>query len=93
MTAYLTKNKDGIVFLWNNKPEYNKYLESYMAWEAGYEGERNEVGIDVTANEYFRNIFPTEPPCAIKIELNIENIDTIKFEDVLETSYENKRLR
>lgn len=31
MTAYLTKNKDGIVFLWNNKPEYNKYGEFYMA--------------------------------------------------------------
>lgn len=74
MTAYLTKNTNGIVFLWNNKPEYNKYLESYMAWEAGHEGERNEVGIDVTANEYFRNIFPTEPPCAIKISINFENI-------------------
>lgn len=92
MTAYLTKNKDGIVFLWNNKPEYNKYGEFYMAWEAGHEGEWNEVGIDVTANEYFRNIFPTEPPCAVKIELNIENIDTIKIEDVLEET-ENKRLR
>ena len=22
-------NKDGIVFLWNNKPEYNKYGEFY----------------------------------------------------------------
>lgn len=90
MTAYLTKNKNGIVFLWNNKPEYNKYLESYMAWQSGHEGEWNEVGIDVTANEYFRNIFTTEPPCAIKIELNIENIDTIKFEDVLEDAYEKE---
>lgn len=75
MTAYLTKNITGTVFLWNNKPEYNKYLESYIAWEAGYEGERNEVGIDVTANEYFRNIFPTEPPCAIKIELALLRLD------------------
>ena len=62
-----------------------------MAWQSGHEGEWNEIGIDVTANEYFRNIFPTEPPCAIKIELNIENIDTIKFEDVSEDA-ENKRL-
>ena len=92
MTAYLTKNTNGTVFLWNNRPEYNKFLESYMAWESGKEGEWNEIGIDVTANEYFRNIFPTEPPCAIKIELNIENIETTKFEDVLEDA-ENKRLR
>lgn len=74
MTAYLTKNTNGIVFLWNNKPEYNKYLESYIAWESGHEGEWNEVGIDVTANEYFRNIFTEKPPCAIKISINFENI-------------------
>lgn len=51
--AYITKAKDGLVQLWNNKPKYNSKADLWFAWIV--KGEENEVGIDITANNYFRN--------------------------------------
>lgn len=52
MKAYITKDKYNLVQLWNNKPEYNNEMECWQAWiKKGY---YNEVGVDVTANNLFR---------------------------------------
>ena len=68
--AYLTKDTTGLVQLWNNKPEYNKKMECFQAWLPGKEGYHNEVGIDVTGNDYFRNLFEQqERPCVVDIVL------------------------
>lgn len=53
MNAYITKDKNGIVQLWNNKPEYNVIVGCWQAWiKKGY---HNEVPIDITANDFFRS--------------------------------------
>ena len=64
--AYLTIDKFGVVQLWNHKPEYNKKMKCWQAWiKKGY---FNEVAIDITANDYFRNnITFEESPKEIKI--------------------------
>lgn len=51
--AYITKAKDGLVQLWNNKPSYNETFDIWIGWII--EGEENEVGIDITGNDTFRN--------------------------------------
>lgn len=58
--AYITKAKDGLVQLWNNKPSYNDTCDIWYAWLK--EGE-NEVGIDITRNNTLRNrvTFETSP--------------------------------
>ena len=66
--AYLTKNPDGTIHLWNNKPEYNSYAEIYQAWLPGHEGEWNEVPLCVNENDSLRNMFIGEPvPCCIEL--------------------------
>lgn len=59
--AYLTKDKQGLVQLWNNKPEWNEFGQCFIGWIK--KGEWNEVAVDITANEYFRElvIFETSP--------------------------------
>lgn len=52
MKAYITKDKFGLVQLWNNKPEYNNAMRCWQAWIK--EGYYNEIGIDITANNLFR---------------------------------------
>lgn len=68
--AYLTRNPDGTIHLWNNKPEYNKYGEFYQAWLPGYKGEHNEVPLCVNENDSLRNIIIAEPvPCCMELDI------------------------
>lgn len=68
--AYLTKDPSGLVQLWNNKPEFNKSSGFYFAWINRKEN-KNEIGIDVTENKYFRELFDRyKTPCCVQIELN-----------------------
>lgn len=65
--AYLTIDKSGLVQLWNNQPELANDI--WLAWidKSNY---KNEIGIDVTSNDYFRNLFTAdEVPCCISISL------------------------
>lgn len=66
MRSYITKDKTGLVQLWNNKPEYNEVVDMWIGWVD--KGRINEIAVDVTANEYLRNniTFETSPK-----ELNI----------------------
>ena len=50
--AYLTKDKHGLVQLWNNKPKFNEVMDCWIAWIT--EGYHNEVAVDITANDTFR---------------------------------------
>ncbi len=61
MKAYITKDKTGLVQLWNNKPNYNHIVNMWIGWIE--KGRINEVPIDITANDYFRNniTFETSP--------------------------------
>ena len=61
MKAYITKDKYGLVQLWNNKPEFNKIMNCWAAWIIP--GRQNEVAVDITANNCFRNniTFETSP--------------------------------
>lgn len=52
MEAYITKDKSGLVQLWNNKPEFNKHTGCWQSWII--KGISNEVGIDITNNDLFR---------------------------------------
>ena len=52
MKAYLTKDKQGIVQLWNNNPEYNHVMKCWQGWIK--RGFYNEIPIDVTSNNLFR---------------------------------------
>ena len=58
MKAYITKDKFGLVQLWNNKPEYNNEMGCWQAWIK--EGYYNEIAIDVTANNLFREMVTFE---------------------------------
>ena len=67
--AYLTKDKSGLIQLWNNKPELSKNKDVWLAWVDRDNG-KNEVGIDVTSNDYFRHLFDIyKAPCCVNIEL------------------------
>ncbi len=72
--AYLTKNPNGVIFLWNNKPHYNDYGETYMAWIRGYEGKKTEIPIDVTGNDYFRSVFEDEDLSVVEITIKTRKI-------------------
>lgn len=64
--AYLTKDKTGLVQLWNNKPEWSIEGECFYARKVP--NEVNEIGIDVTENKYFRELFLLEEePCIAEI--------------------------
>lgn len=66
--AYLTKNPDGTIHLWNNKPDYNSYAEIYQAWLPGHESEWNEVPLCVNENDSLRNVLIGEPaPCCMEL--------------------------
>ena len=40
MKAYITKDKHGLVQLWNNKPEFNEVMDCWFAWiDKGYNNE------------------------------------------------------
>ncbi len=72
--AYLTKDPSGLVQLWNNKPEFNKSSGFYFAWINRKEN-KNEIGIDVTENKYFRELFDRyEIPCCVQIELKYKTV-------------------
>lgn len=72
--AYLTKDIQGIVQLWNNKPEWNKHFQQFQAWNI--KGVHNEVPIDVTANNYFREAFDIyELPAIIDIQIICRDIE------------------
>lgn len=63
---YLTKDKQGLIQLWVNKPEFNEVMDCYFAWID--KGVINEVPIDVTSNDYIRGLFATyDVPCCIDI--------------------------
>ena len=65
--AYLTKDNTGLVQLWNNKPELANDI--WIAW-IDKENYKNEIGIDVTNNNYFRNLFSIhKTPCCLDIEI------------------------
>ena len=67
--AYLSKDKYGLVQLWNNKPELSKNKDIWIAW-IDRKNNKNEVAVDVTANDYFRHLFDIHvPPCCVNIEL------------------------
>ena len=67
--AYLTKDKCGLIQLWNNKPELSKNKDIWVAW-INKNNYKNEVAVDVTANDYFRHLFDMHvPPCCVDIEL------------------------
>ena len=75
--AYLTKDKSGLVQLWNNKPELSKDKSMWLAWIDKING-KNEVGIDVTSNDYFRSLFTKHKiPCSASIILKI-----LKYEEL-----------
>lgn len=61
MKAYITKDKQGIVQLWNNKPEFNELMNCWVGWII--KGYNNEVAVDVTANSCLREsvTFETSP--------------------------------
>lgn len=61
MKAYITKDKHGLVQLWNNKPKFNEVMDCWIAWIE--EGRFNEVAVDVTANNLLREsaTFETSP--------------------------------
>lgn len=69
MTAYITKDKHGLVQLWNNKPYYNEVVDMWIGWKE--KGRINEVAIDVTDNNYIRSniTFETSPK-----EINLKKI-------------------
>lgn len=72
--AYLTKDKFGLIQLWNNKPELSKDKSIWLAWtdKVNY---RNEIGIDVTANDYFRDLFSRyKVPHCVSIVLEYKEI-------------------
>ena len=73
--AYLTKDSTGLIQLWNNKPMYNKEAGWFYAWLPGKVGIHNEIAVDVTNNDYFRDLFITEtaPSCA-EITLRVKFI-------------------
>lgn len=72
--AYLSKDNSGLVQLWSNKPEYNKYAEAWQAW-IDHENNKNEVGIDVTNNRYFRHLFDIyDTPTCLDITLKVKEI-------------------
>lgn len=74
--AYISKNPDGVIFLWNNKPFYNYYGSTYMAWLPNHIGQTNEIPIDVTSNDDFRNLFVNKlPPCCMEINILCKEID------------------
>ena len=74
--AYISKNPDGVIFLWNNKPHYNTYGTTYMAWLPNRIGEANEVPIDVTSIDNFRNLFINKvPPCCMELKIICKEID------------------
>lgn len=65
--AYLTKDKSGLIQLWNNKPELSKDKSMWLAW-VDKANSKNEIGIDVTSNNYFRNLFTRHKiPCCLSI--------------------------
>ena len=67
--AYLTKDKSGLIQLWNNKPELSKNKDIWVAW-VDKKNYKNEVAVDVTANDYFRHLFDMHvSPCCVDIEL------------------------
>ena len=64
---YLTKDKSGLVQLWNNKPELANDI--WLAWIDKSEG-KNEVAIDVTSNDYLRSLFnDDEIPACYKLNV------------------------
>lgn len=72
--AYLTKDKSGLIQLWNNKPELTKNKSSWLAW-IDKNNYKNEIGIDVTSNNYFRELFDRyKVPCCLDIELKYKLI-------------------
>lgn len=63
--AYLTKDMSGLIQLWNNKPELCNDI--WCAW-IDKTMSKNEIGIDVTCNEYFNSLFGNIPaPICISI--------------------------
>lgn len=65
--AYLTKDNAGLVQLWNNKPEFAN--DMWFAW-INKKSYKNEIGVDVTNNNYFRNLFSIhKTPCCVEIEV------------------------
>lgn len=65
--AYLTKDVSCLIQLWNNKPELVNGC--WQAWNNQEEYD-NEIGIDVTNNDYFRNLFtPWGEPICLDITL------------------------
>ena len=58
---------------------------NFNTWLSGFRDSISDYAYYVNFEKVYRNVD------AIKIELNIENIDTIKFEDILEDA-KNKRL-
>lgn len=72
--AYLTKDKQGLIQLWNNKPQLSKDRSTWLAW-INHNDNKNEIGIDVTSNNYFRNLFTIyKSPCCVSIELKYKLI-------------------
>ena len=72
--AYLTKDGSGLVQLWNNKPELSKNKDIWIAW-IDKKACKNEVAVDVTANDYFRHLFDIHvSPCCIDIQLKYKLI-------------------
>lgn len=65
MKAYITKDKNGIAQLWNNKPEYNQVMQCWQAWIT--KGYINEVPIDVTSIDLMRTISFEESPREINL--------------------------
>ena len=64
--SYITKDTTGLVQLWNNKPELANGI--WVAWIVKKSG-KNEIGIDVTNNNYFKNLFSRyKTPCCVVIK-------------------------
>ena len=70
--TYLTKDVSNLIQLWNNKPELINGC--WQAWN-NRENCDNEIGIDVTNNDYFRNLFTRyEEPICLDIMLQYKPI-------------------
>lgn len=71
---YLTKDNTGLVQLWNNKPELANGI--WVAWINKKSG-KNEIGIDITNNNYFKNLFSRykTPYCVVIKDIHIESLN------------------
>lgn len=85
MYAYLTKDPSGLVQLWNNKPiwyepEGHPELGYFYAWKQGKKGTDNEIGIDISDNNYLSSLVtPETSPVLIKGVIENAMDETCKY--------------